>query len=368
MSIAEICAMLIRIPTSGSDSTLPAIRACADLLAPAGFTLLHQVETSPGAVHVLLERPGVDPPLLLDAHLDTVPTGDESTWAHAPLSGDIDEEFVWGRGACDNKGPLAALLTALLQYKGRRRLLVSLTGDEEHDMRGIRSLCEHTAVQAATQAVVLEPTRNLPVYGHKGNSRIRVDVLGRAAHSSRPWNGRNAIEDKSRLMLATSKWFAANEGRRRQEAFGDEPSTLAVTMDFTPNTAYNVIPDRSSYWYNYRPLPGGADPYAALMKEISGHAWYAGIQAQMEVEFAQPPLMTPRDAPLVQAFELASEQTAGWVSFGTHGGFLANGQRQVVVFGPGDITFAHRQNERIAIEDLERGAQVLQAALAKLGK
>lgn len=368
MSIAELCAMLIRIPTSASESTLPAIRACADVLAPAGFTLLHQVETSPGAVHALLERPGIDPPLLFDAHLDTVPAGDASAWAHAPLNGDIDDENVWGRGACDNKGPLAALLTALLQYKGKRRVLVSLTGDEEGDMRGIRALCEHSAVQMVKQAVVLEPTRNLPVYGHKGNSRIRVDIMGRAAHSSRPWNGRNAIEDKSRLMLATSKWFASNEGRRRQEAFGDEPSTLAVTMDNTPNGAFNVIPDRSSYWYNYRPLPGDADPYTALMKEISGHAWYAGIQAQMEVEFSQPPLMTPRDASLVQAFEQASEQTAGWVSFGTHGGFLASDKRQIVVFGPGDIAFAHRQNERIAIEELERGAQILLTVLAKLGK
>ena len=366
MTASELCSALVRIPTAQGESTAPVIALCAQVLAPAGFRLVEQVETAPGAWHGLLERAGEAPALLLDAHTDTVPVGERGNWQREPLGGEVAAGAVWGRGAADNKGPLAAALVALLAAPGRRRTLLSLTGDEEVQMRGMPAICEHPAVRQVSQALVLEPTGSVPLRAHKGNARIRVEVQGRAAHASRPWEGRSAIDDKMRLMRALAAWFAQGEGRRRVACFGQEPPTLVVTRESTPNPAYNVIPDRASFWYNYRPLPGRGEPFGRLVGVIQEQAARLGIQAQVEVEFAVPPLCCPAETPLVRTLERASGQAAGWAAYGTHAGFLAGRVREAAVMGPGHVAVAHRENEHILVADLEEGVRVLTAALEEL--
>ena len=373
MTAAELTAALVRIPTAEPAPTGAAIALCGEMLEQAGFRLRRRVETAPGIEHALFERAGEDPPLLFDGHLDTVPAGEG--WQLDPLGGEIADGAVWGRGAADDKGPIAALLVALRGYAGARRLLVTLCGDEEVHMRGIQALREDPAVGAATQAIALEPTGLIPVHAHKGNARIRVDVSGRPAHSSRPWAGCNAIEEKMRLIAALAEWFAGDEGARRMADFGEEPSTLVVTRELTPNTAFNVIPNRASFWYNFRPLPcGGTPPHTgsdrpldALLARIAAEAERLGIQAQAEVEYASPPTFTPTDAPLIRALADIGGKAPAWEAYGTDGGHLSDGVREVAVFGPGDVTRAHRENEYITIQALEDGVAALRALPARLG-
>ncbi|MHB0937607.1 MAG: M20 family metallopeptidase [Armatimonadota bacterium] len=365
MTVAELTAALVRIPTTEPSPTRPAVALCGEWLQQAGFRLRQQVETAPGIVHALYERDGDGPPLLFDGHLDTVPAG--GGWERDPLGGEIADGAVWGRGAADDKGPIAALLVALQRHAGARRLLVSLCGDEELHMRGIKALREDPAVQAATQAIALEPTGLIPIHAHKGNARVRVDVSGRPAHSSRPWAGCNAIEEKMRLITAVAEWFAVNEGARRVADFGDEPSTLVVTRELTPNTAFNVIPDRAGYWYNFRDLPGQEHSLETLLAQIAAQAERLGIQAKAEVEYASPPTYTPVDAPLVRALSDIGGHAPAWEAYGTDGGWLSDGQREVVVFGPGDVLRAHRANEMITVEELEAGVAALRKVLQQLG-
>lgn len=366
MTVAELTAALVRIPTAEPSPTGPAIALCSEWLERAGFRLRNRVETAPGIEHALFEREGDGPPLLFDAHLDTVPAGEG--WERDPLGGEIADGAVWGRGAADDKGPLAALLVALQGYDGARRLLVSLSGDEELHMRGIKALREDPAVRESTQAIALEPTDLIPIHAHKGNARIRVDVVGRCAHSSRPWAGCNAIEEKMRLISAVAEWFAANEGARRVADFGDEPSTLVVTREFTPNTAFNVIPDRASCWYNFRDLPcGESNALEALLAQIAAQAERLDIQASAEVEYASPPTYTPADAPLIRALADIGGHAPAWEAYGTDGGWLSDGAREVAVFGPGDILLAHRPNEMITIEELDAGVAALREVLQRLG-
>ena len=365
MTVAELTAALVRIPTTEPSPTGPAIALCGEWLERAGFRLRNQVETAPGIEHALFEREGDDPPLLFDAHLDTVPAGEG--WQRDPLGGEIADGAVWGRGSADDKGPLAALLVALQGYAGSRRLLVTLCGDEELHMRGIQALRDDPAVRAATQAIALEPTGLIPIHAHKGNARVRVDVAGRCAHSSRPWAGRNAIEEKMRLITAVAEWFAASEGARRIPDFGDEPSTLVVTRELTPNTAFNVIPDRASYWYNLRDLPGQEHSLETLLAQIAVQAVRLGIQASAEVEYASPPTYTPTDAPLIRALADIGGRTPAWEAYGTDGGWLSDGTREVVVFGPGDVLRAHRADEMITLQELEEGVAALREVLERLG-
>jgi len=373
MTVADLTAALVRMPTIEPSPTGPAIALCGEWLEQAEFRLRQRVETAPGIVHALYEREGNDPPLLFDGHLDTVPAGDG--WERDPLGGEIADGAVWGRGSADDKGPIAALLVALRGYAGSRRLLVSLCGDEELHMRGIQALRDDPAVQAATQAIALEPTNLIPIHAHKGNARIRVDVAGQCAHSSRPWAGCNAIEQKMRLISAVAEWFAGAEGARRLADFGDEPSTLVVTRELTPNTAFNVIPDRASYWYNFRDLPcGGTPPHTGsgnnpldtLLAQIAAQAERLGIEASAEVEYASPPIYTPTDAPLVRVLSGIGGHAPAWEAYGTDGGWLSDGRREVVVFGPGDVLRAHRPNEMITIQELEEGVSALREVLQRL--
>lgn len=365
MTVADLTAALVRIPTTEPSPTGPAIALCGEWLQQAGFRLRQQVETAPGIAHALYEREGNDPPLLFDGHLDTVPAGEG--WERDPLGGEIVDGAVWGRGSADDKGPIAAALVALQEYAGSRRLLVSLCGDEELHMRGIQALRDDPAVQAATQAIALEPTNLIPIHAHKGNARIRVDVAGRCAHSSRPWAGCNAIEEKLRLISAVAEWFAGAEGARRLADFGDEPSTLVVTRELTPNTAFNVIPDRASYWYNFRDLPSkGNHPLQTLLARIAAQAERLGIEASAEVEYASPPIYTPADAPLVRVLSGIGGHAPAWEAYGTDGGWLSDGRREVVVFGPGDVLRAHRPNEKITVQELEEGVSALREVLKRL--
>jgi len=363
MTAAEICAALVRIPTAAGHPTRPAIELCAELLRPAGFRVLQVMETAPGVAHGLLERPGEEPGLFLDGHLDTVPTGDREQWQADPLGGELIQGAVWGRGAADDKGPLAAALAAL-GGDYRRRVALSLTGDEETDMRGMRALAEHPAVGSAAWGLVLEPTSLVPVFTHKGNARVRVDVAGRAAHASRPWEGRSAIADKLRLLAAVEDWFAQEESGNRLPAYGEEPATLAVTREHTPNPAYNVIPDRASFWYNYRPLPGQGEPFARFADLVRREAARLGISAQVEVEFAVPPFYTDPEGGLVQALAQASGCAPRWVAYGTHAGYLAGQIPELAVFGPGGIECSHREDEHVSVTELEQAVAVLASLLA----
>ncbi|MHB9132491.1 MAG: M20 family metallopeptidase [Armatimonadota bacterium] len=366
LNATDLCRALVRIPTAEPEPTGAAIDLCAEVLAPASFHLIDRVETAPGIESALLERPGEDPALLIDGHLDTVPAGDLSRWRYAALGGEMDSGAIWGRGSTDDKGPLAAALIALRDCPAHRRVVVSLTGDEELHMRGIRALLEHPAVQAASQAIALEPTDLVPVRAHKGNARIRIDLTGQSAHASRPWEGHNAIEEKICLITAMNEWFASGEGARRVADLDAEPSTLVVTRESTPNLTYNVIPEQTSYWYNYRPLPGAGDPFNTFIEEVRNTAERLKIKAIGEIEFSVPPFLTPADTPLVRALEHASGRSANWVAYGTHAGYLADGTREVVVFGPGSIAHAHREDEHILIHELDQGVRMLQVLFSEL--
>lgn len=367
ITAAELCAELVRIPTDEPQATAPALALCEEVLLAAGFRLRRWVETLPGVASALYEREGDGPALLIDGHLDTVPPGDAAKWERDPLGGEITEGAVWGRGSADDKGPIAAALIALQGYAGARRLLVSLGGDEELHMRGVQLLMEDEAMRQATQAIVLEPTALAPVHAHKGNARLRLDVQGRPAHASRPWQGVNVIEEKIRLIQAMRDWFAINEGARRVAAFADEPGTLVVTREETPNATFNVIPDRGSFWYNLRWLPDGDDPLEAVVEQVMKKAERLHISAEVEVEYSSPSLLTSADAPLVRALARVGGKAPAWVAYGTHGGHLKRIISEVVVFGPGDIARAHCENEHITLQELTDGVEAMAAILVELG-
>src|SRR5262249_54311628 len=151
------------------------------------------------------ESPGSKRTIILEAHQDTVPTDNMTIDPFAPR---IENSRLYGRGACDIKGGMAAMLAAfarLVREKptGAANVIMACSVDEEHTGLGVRRLAE---TLKADMAVVAEPTQLNIVHAHKGICRWQLRVPGRSCHSSAPEQGVNAIYRMGRILTAIEKY------------------------------------------------------------------------------------------------------------------------------------------------------------------
>lgn len=197
-TLTDLVAIPSENPPGGEKAVAEYIR---DWLAPLGFQVRLE-EYAPGrfnAEAVLANGPG--PVFAFNTHMDTVPAGDG--WQSDPFTLTERAGNLYGRGSCDCKGPLAAMLEALrLMAEDRGNwsgtLMGVFTGDEEVASEGAKYYCARK--QDIDMVVVGEPTGNTVFSAHKGSFRPRVRVLGRAAHSGSPHLGENAIFAAGLLM------------------------------------------------------------------------------------------------------------------------------------------------------------------------
>jgi acetylornithine deacetylase len=339
----------------------------------------------PGRENVLarLECPGAKRTLLLEAHMDTVsldPSGPNGGGGTAPH---IRDGRLYGRGACDTKGALAAMLTALDALRARRaelgmHVLLLAAVDEEYRFRGVlrfvEALREQVGDAPLAGAIVGEPTALRVVVAHKGCLRTRIHTLGRAAHSSRPETGVNAIDAMAGVLAALGTYRDSLAGRRH-------PLTGSPTLSVGKiwgGTAVNIVPDRCTVELDRRLIPG--EDAAGALAELD--ALLAGLQR------AQPDLVYERDEPSVADWSLdtpphaavvvaigAACAAAGLdgapagVSYGSDASKLwALARVPSVVFGPGDIAQAHTADEFVPLDELPRAAAVYAGAARRLAR
>ena len=321
-------------------------------------------EVEPGRRNILGWLDGTlgDRVLLCEAHMDTVP----------PVAGQV-EPFIprrangrlHGRGACDTKASLAAMLHALAAVKAsgarpRHTLCLAATIGEEMAHQGIRHLVDSGFRPAA--AVVGEPTNLEVIIAHRGGVRLGITTKGRAAHSSKPSEGLNAIVKMAEVIRALDRQLAPRLLERRHPLVG--PATLSVGT-IRGGLQSNVVPDRCQIDVDRRLNPGET-PQAAVA-EIE--ALLRGLQAndpdlQWELEvppYTPVPMETRPDAKIVEVARQAVEATlgrvaVGGVAYGTDASPLSAVGVPCVVLGPGDIAQAH------SIEEFVDLAQVAQAA------
>jgi acetylornithine deacetylase len=204
------------------------------------------------------EPPGASATLVFEAHQDTVPT-DQMTVE--PFGARIDGGRLYGRGACDVKGGMAAMLVAfarLVREKpaGCARVVMACTVDEEHTFLGVQRLAELDLGQNAPGlwgAVVAEPTGLQIVNAHKGVVRWMLHTAGRACHSSRPELGVNAIYHMAHLLPAVERYAADLQATRPHALLG--PATLSVGR-IEGGSSANTVPDRCRIEIDRRLLPG----------------------------------------------------------------------------------------------------------------
>ena len=293
--------------------------------------------------------------ILLAPHLDTVIGADEQ-FTPCKRNG-----CLFGRGACDTKGSIAAMFMAMCELAQSRQrpaeteVVFAGLVDEEHHQAGSRALV--ASGLRADLAIVGEPTRLRAVTAHKGTLWMKLETRGKSAHGSWPELGRNAVHAMARVVEVLQTTYAAQLRRRRHPLVGRATVNVGAIHG---GTQPNIVPDHCSILVDRRTLPGETE--AGVRREIMRALRRKNLAAAFAHDRPPPclPLETDPDIPLVARFlgSLGQRKPAG-VPYFCDASVLAHGGIPSVVFGPGDIAQAHTANEWISLASLEQARGLL---------
>ncbi len=310
------------------------------------------------------EPPNVE--LALVGHTDTVPY--DPNWDDALHLTDQDGK-LYARGACDTKGFIAAMLSAVEELDCRslkKPLALIFTADEEIGLIGAKHLADKQPIRAR-YAIVGEPTSLQPMRAGKGYCLAEVLVKGREAHSAYPALGTSAIFGAARLISALEK-IAKTLEREQHEAF-DPPFTTLNVGRVEGGTAKNVIPGECRFTLEWRPIPGqDSNRLMDLLNDAIADEKTRDPSFVCEVDASRADggFETSPDSYLVTLLEQLTGKTSGTVAFGTEAAQMAALGAEAVVLGPGNIRVAHRTGEFVPIEELNTCVNILKQAIIRL--
>ena len=366
--LVRLAQELIRIDTQnppGNEASLAAY--AAEHLRHHGLACEIQ-EVKPGRAN-LLARLGSEtgrPHLILNGHSDTVPAG--GGWSHDPCGGELAGGRLYGRGAADMKGGLAAMIMAVqaIVRAGARisgRLTLAATMDEEETQDGTRF-----AVAQGLRgdfAIVGEPTDLLPVIAHKGDAVMEIETSGVEAHGSTPDAGVSAIDHMAEVLLALRSLSEAM--KTRHDPVVGHPTLHVGTI--TGGVSPWMVAGRCLITIDRRVLPDEhADDVVHEVEEIVHRIGkrLPNFRATVRlVSFARPMRTAPTN-PVVTAIRESTARICGREP-GLHGWsatcdaniHVNDGDTPAVVFGPGSIERdAHRPDESVAVRDLVTAARI----------
>lgn len=323
------------------------------------------------------------PVLLWEVHQDTVPVDGMTI---DPFRPPATSERIYGRGSCDVKGSMAAMLVALtrLAREPRREctIVFACTVNEEHGYTGVKELVKLWQPGAAANviprqpaaAVVAEPTELNVIVAHKGAIRWKATTHGRACHSSNPANGTNAIYLMQPLLAAVETYHAEISRTGLQHRFCGRPTASLGVI--TGGVSVNTVPDECSVEIDRRVTPG-EDPVTARNEMIAFIEGFLRDRAPNDPHAAK--LLDgglTHGEPFLKGAPLTDENNGAWgravqtaaaqaglapqingVPFGTDAAVISGAGVPAVVFGPGSIQQAHTCDEWIAISQLQQGAE-----------
>ena len=346
----------------------PCIALLRDALDGWGFhTDVH--EAAPGRPNLIARVGEVrgGQTLMLSGHVDVV--GIEGM-THEPFAGEVRGDRLYGRGAADMKGGVAAMCAAA--WRASRgalsgEILVAICADEEYESIGTRAMLERGV--RADAAIVGEPTRLEVMPAHRGFVWIEVDVHGRAAHGSRWDLGVDAIRHAGLLLAELDRVDAESLPHRTHPLLG-RASLHASTIE--GGIGMSTYPDRCVLRLERRTLPGetqrdAVDEVVRACEAVRRRR--ADFSADVSLLVSQDPSDVAADAPVVRALEEALRECGERVdvsgmSAWTDAALLNGAGIPAICFGPGDISLAHAAEEYIALPEIDRATSVL-AALAR---
>ena len=293
--------------------------------------------------------------ILLAPHLDTVNAPDEQ------FNPSRRNGRLFGRGACDTKGSVAAMFTALCDFARSRRplaqteLVFAGLVDEENGQAGSRALA--ASGFKADLAIVGEPTRLQAVTAHKGSMWLQLETRGKSAHGATPELGRNAVRAMARVIELLEGKYAAQLRRPRHPLLGCATVSVGVIAG---GTQANIVPDHCTILVDRRTLPGETEKGVA--GEIGSLLRKHNLRATLINGKLAPclPLETNPQLPLIaQFFRSIGQSKPVGVHYFCDASVLSHGGIPSIAFGPGDIAQAHTADEWISLESLARARRKL---------
>jgi succinyl-diaminopimelate desuccinylase len=362
----ELLKKLIQAETTAEKGELAAAEVIADEFGQSGIdSHVDSWDKKRANVVAHVKSAGRRAGLLFACHLDVVGPGEEA-WEHPAFTAVESKGKIYGRGAVDMKGGTAAAVIAIRQIvesgvKLQGDIVFAAVAGEETDSAGAKRFVDDKgrlsglAPEGLAGIVIPEPTDFDVVTAHRGILWLQISTKGKAAHSSAPQLGVNAI-GSMRLVLNELQSYEIKA----------EPHELLGTCTMSVNTiaggkAMNVVPDKCSIGIDFRTLPqqnhgeiiADLQKISAKLKAANEH-----FDADISVLRQVRPLETNTNSEFVKAFcsAVGTDETKP-VGYTTDGPYFASLGGPVVIFGPGKPHLCHKPNEYIDISDLEKAVE-----------
>jgi acetylornithine deacetylase len=377
--IRSILATLVAFDTTSDKSNLALIDWVRDYLAGHGIASdkLSDPTGTKAALWATIGPPDT-PGYILSGHTDVV-TPEGQVWTNDPFTLTERDGRCYGRGTCDMKGFIAvclALAPETMRAPLRTPIHFAFSHDEEVGCKGVAPLIERHCMGLTRPlgCFVGEPTGMGVIVGHKGKHAMHVTVRGRAAHSSLPDAGVNAIEIAADIITHVRTLAAGLAKSGERDPLYDVPHSTGLTAIVKGGTANNIIPSRCELEFEFRTIAGddavalskGVEAWARAELEPAMKARDPACGIEFEEALSYPGLETDPEHPIVRlAKRLAGRNDHGKVAFGTEAGlFAAMAGIASVVVGPGSIAQAHRPDEYVEAGELMKCVAFVRALIA----
>jgi len=308
------------------------------------------------------------PTVIFEAHQDTVPTDNMTI---EPFAAHIENGRLYGRGACDIKGGMAAMLAAFARLvrdkpKGAARVVMVCSVDEEFTFLGVQRFSQLNVRERFPNllgAIVAEPTQLHIVNSHKGLVRWELTTTGRSCHSSRPEQGINAIYRMAAVLPHIERYADELRASRSDPRLG--PPTMNVGR-IDGGTSVNTVPGQCRIEIDRRLLPGenAVSALEHFQDYLRQHIDPSLAYSLSPSRLSAPPLNAVGSEELVARLGAAIDRMLGThqvegVPYGTDAAPLAEAGIPSIVFGPGDISRAHTCDEWVPLDEVEQASEIL---------
>jgi len=365
----EILLDLVAIPSVSSFSNRPVVDYVLKRLDRGAWKIKLQPYRDPNGIAklnlVAITRGPtarqVNPELVLVCHTDTVPY--DAAWKEA-VNPRVRNGKLYGRGSCDVTGFLACVLACVSRLdlaRLNKPLALILTADEEIGCVGAKYLAAKKTLRARYM-IVGEPTGLRPVRAGKGYALAEIIVHGKEAHSAFPSRGRSAIYDAARIVTALES-IARKLATHKDRNFDPPFTTLNVGL-IQGGTAKNIVAGECRITVEWRPIPGQEPGWTA--KLIREELARLRVNAALQVQRLDPGFAPAASEDMAKLLELLTRRRSTTVAFGTEAPHLRSLSSETVVFGPGDMTVAHKSGEFVPVAELSECVSHLRDVIGKM--
>ncbi len=331
----------------------------------------HQIESTiypveAGRANIVAKIKGSKPGKIfaISGHLDVVATGDVSSWKHDPFAGEIEDGRMYGRGTADMKAGVAAGAIALIELKESQ---IDFPGEvwfigtvgEEIGMIGAKALVDEGILDDVDAVIIPEPTNgNQAIYANKGSIQFQVTAKGKAAHSSAPHLGVNAIMTACKYILRVQERFdeISQDPKYHNSEMGN---TLNVFSTIEGGSQINSVPDLAVFQGNVRSVPEfGTKEVCELFESVIEEMNQDPSNAELSIHYHQilDAAQSAKDSDLIKALLVSAKDkkievltTAGATELSRYR--QISDDIQMVVYGPGLTENAHIVDEWIDLEE-----------------